>query len=80
MAKTKEELSEIKNRVNELSTVLQELSEDELNEVFGGVELGNWGNESAVGCNAFGDESAAPFRSFMNTLFKVGAESMPEWE
>lgn len=76
MAKTKEELREIRKSVNELSAVLQELSEDELNEVFGGVELGIWGNESAVGSNAFGDESAAPYKAFMNTFFRVGGQSV----
>ena len=40
MAKTIKELEEIKSRVAELSAVLQELSEDELNTVFGGMGMG----------------------------------------
>ena len=39
MAKTKQELEEIKSRVKELSAVLQELSEDELSMVFGGTDI-----------------------------------------
>ena len=36
MAKSKKELEEIRSRVEELSAVLQELSEEELSEVLGG--------------------------------------------
>lgn len=39
MAKTKQELEEIKSRVEELSAVLQELSEDELSTVLGGTGM-----------------------------------------
>ena len=39
MAKTKQELEEIKSRVKELSAVLQELSEDELSMVLGGTDI-----------------------------------------
>lgn len=73
MAKTKEELNEIRKSVNELSAVLQELTEEELNEVFGGAEFGNWGNESAAVC---GSESAAP-EAFRNFWQKLG-ESMAD--
>ena len=39
MAKTKQELQEIKSCVEELSAVLQELSEDELSTVLGGTVI-----------------------------------------
>ena len=39
MAKTKQELEEIKSRVAELSEVLQDLSEDELSMVLGGMDV-----------------------------------------
>ncbi len=39
MAKTKQELEEIKSRVGELSAVLQELSENELSMVLGGMDM-----------------------------------------
>lgn len=71
MAKTKEELSAIRKSVKELSAVLQELTEDELNEVFGGVELGYWGDESAIVCNEFGNESVAS-ASLRNIWSKLG--------
>lgn len=76
MAKTKEELNEIRKSVKELSAVLQELTEDELNEVFGGVELGNWGNESAVGCNELGSESCAP--DYVRNIMKKLGESFAD--
>lgn len=76
MAKTKEELREIKKSINELSAVLQELSEDELNEVFGGSALGHCGSESFQFANGLGSQSEAFYGSFMNTLFKMGGESV----
>ena len=39
MAKTKQELEEIRSRVEELSAVLQELTEDELSTVLGGTDI-----------------------------------------
>lgn len=39
MAKTKQELEEIKSRVEELNAALQELSEDELSTVLGGTDI-----------------------------------------
>ena len=76
MAKTKEELKEIKKSVDELSAVLQQLTEEELNEVFGGAVPGEWFGGTAVGISVIGDESAAVCSSFMNNLFKVGGQSV----
>ncbi len=39
MAKTKQELEEIRSRVEKLSAALQELTEDELSTVLGGTDI-----------------------------------------
>ena len=80
--KTKEELNELKNEYETLTTKLQELSEDELDEVTGGVNIWDIGvklkerfNTGLLGSNQEGNEL-----SFIGKRGKNGKPTMPLWD
>ena len=60
MAKTQEELKEIKNEYETLTSKLNELTEDELNAITGG-EIGDWQNIEHSGISIYNQGQFAIF-------------------
>ena len=82
MAKTQEELTQLKTEYEALSTKLQELSEDELNMVTGGAEIWDIGVKLKEKFNVslLGSRQGDGVSSSINTHGKNGRPTLPLWD